>query len=342
LAAWFNKVAARTAIALLVVAAGACDGDPGVCRGAIALSAFADTAGVLKPDGSLWTWTQYQGAMRPQVQSNVPRATEFANGQMCLRLANGDVTCPSLLVGPLPEHAREVSVWFEGGLGIDSSGRVGVCALLADGTASCALAVPLEPIAFASVGGTMTNVSAGQDHYCAITTGGSLTCQPWQATTVPGSVNDPGLATWSGAGATLSNLVEVVTASNYSGDTLVRTADGDLWRLHEQDPDVVVEQVQGIGGPVSRIIAGPSYFCALRTDGAVFCWHDDDLEPVTHAKGDQPPEQITSLPKPATALAGGPGLGGGEFACALLEDTTVWCWGAGFGGFAGQRVAACD
>jgi alpha-tubulin suppressor-like RCC1 family protein len=261
---------------------------------------------------------------------------------MCLRVSTGDVACPLLNVGPLPDHSREVSLWFQGGLGIGSIERIGVCAILVDGTATCALATLLDPALYAPVGTGTRNISAGQDHYCAITDGGSLTCQPWQATSVAGSVNDPGLSSWSSAGTTLSNLVEAATASDYSGSTLVRTVEGDLWSLDEQNPDVVVNQVQGIGGPASQIVAGPTLFCALRTDGAVFCWNGSQFGLVTHAEGGQPPEQITSLPRPATAIAAAPGQGGGEFACALLDDTTVWCWGAGFGGFAGQRVAACD
>ena len=52
--------------------------------------------------------------------------------------------------------------------------------------------------------------------------------------------------------------------------------------------------------------------------------------------------RIATLPGPATALAGGPGEGGGPFACALLADTTIWCWGAGYGGPSGQHIAGCN
>src|SRR3954469_1476911 len=53
--------------------------------------------------------------------------------------------------------------------------------------------------------------------------------------------------------------------------------------------------IAGIDGPVTQLIAGLGYACALRTDGAVFCW----------AEGNRPDAA----------------------AVALLRDTSVWCWG---------------
>ena len=74
-------------------------------------------------------------------------------------------------------------------------------------------------------------------------------------------------------------------------------------------------------------IAGYEYSCALRTDGAVFCWAEGTRQNAEVLLQVSDPERrvpyrITTLPRPATALAGGD-----FFVCALLEDTTVWCWG---------------
>jgi len=309
-------------------------GDDGVCTGAVALSAFGDTAGMLQADGSLWTWTQYQGEMTPRLLQH-DAASEFANPQMCLRLRSGDVSCPFLFLnGLLPPHAREVAIWYEGGFG-DS--QPVACSVPSDGTLICVQAQDGPK----TVDSGIRKISAGWDHYCAITDEGTLRCRQWADANFGGAGQTD--VSWSTAGADLSELVEVVTQSGVFGGTAARDMGGRVWWLREQPSGVTVEQVQAIDGPAVQLLAGTDSFCALREDGAVFCWENDAFNYITPR--DTTPNtvvRIATLPGPATALAGGPGEGGGPFACALLADTTIWCWGAGYGGPSGQHIAGCN
>jgi hypothetical protein len=173
-------------------------------------------------------------------------------------------------------------------------------------------------------------VSAGRFHYCAVTVGGQLDCELW--------ASPFGSQSWGSGVTALADVVEVASPS-FGDESLARTATGDVWEL----TSTATTQVQGIDGPVVQVIAGWSFFCALVTDGRVFCWDPgfDQTSQVAPDALNPLPQQIAKLPGPAIAISGGPGEGGGDFACALLQDTTVWCWGAGFGGRNGMHIGSC-
>jgi hypothetical protein len=304
--------------------AGAGCGESGVCQGATGISAFGDTIAVLKPNGSLWTWTQYQDSIQPKLALASSGAVGFANGQMCLRLFDGSVSCPMLVQGPemLPSDAQEVSIWLEGGL---ASGPATACAVLPSSDLTCPVGI------YSTVAATgVRRVSASRLHYCVVTVGGQLDCELWNGAL--------GSQSWGASVSSLTDVVEVESAST-ADRSVARTASGEVWDLTSG----ATTQIQGIDGPAAQLVAGADFFCALLTDGRVFCWDPggDQFDLVPPDNLNPSPQQIVKLPGPAIAIAAGPGEGGGEFACALLQDTTVWCWGAGFGGQAGRQIGSC-
>lgn len=93
-----------------------------------------------------------------------------------------------------------------------------------------------------------------------------------------------------------------------------------------------------IGGSAAELALGDRHSCALLSTGAVRCWGlatygalgygnvvdiGDSEDPAT--AGDVP------LPGSATAIAAGWG-----FSCALLDDDSISCWGAGESGRTGR------
>jgi alpha-tubulin suppressor-like RCC1 family protein len=85
------------------------------------------------------------------------------------------------------------------------------------------------------------------------------------------------------------------------------------------------------------VTAGDYYSCALIADGRVFCWgqnSDGELGNGSFgsSNGTPMPQQV-SLPKTATAIAGG------NQTCALLSDGSVYCWGYDFFGGVGNGTA---
>jgi hypothetical protein len=310
------------------------------CRGVIAIGGQYQTAALLKADGSAWFWQP--GFADTTKKFKALDAVGFANAQLCFRYSGGYVACEPSLVGATASqlvvvpNPREVSTWYDSLLGMGGSN----CAVTQDDALTCMLEYSGE---FSERAQGIGNVGVGAGHFCAMTLQGSVLCQA-----------DIGAEpTWSSAAADLTGVVEVVSLAE-SRASVVRTAAGALWSLHEpqtaDEPVGAISEVPivGVGGPVSQLVAGESFACALRSDGAVFCWADGGnrdragvVLQVNHPQN-RVVYQITSLPQPAVALAGLD-----LSVCALLRDTTVWCWGIVGGDHQngspkGGRMETCD
>ena len=78
---------------------------------------------------------------------------------------------------------------------------------------------------------------------------------------------------------------------------------------------------------VSQVSAGSGHACAIRSDGTLWCWGDNDrgqLGDGTHISG--------STPRPVTYFNEGfvsvaQVSCGSEHTCAVRTDGTLWCWG---------------
>ncbi|MCA9676404.1 MAG: tandem-95 repeat protein, partial [Myxococcales bacterium] len=91
-------------------------------------------------------------------------------------------------------------------------------------------------------------------------------------------------------------------------------------------------------GSILQLAGGNSHVCALRNDGRVKCWGLNAYGNLgvgdTNSRGNEPNEMGTNLPyvdlgtgRTVVTLAAG-----GEHTCALLDDSTVKCWGYNYSG----------
>lgn len=82
--------------------------------------------------------------------------------------------------------------------------------------------------------------------------------------------------------------------------------------------------------PMARVSCGFASTCGVATDGAVYCWGDNqDLESGSPDAGGGPVGP-TKLPLPAKATSvsiSGLPADTGSYACARLETGAVYCWG---------------
>jgi alpha-tubulin suppressor-like RCC1 family protein len=82
------------------------------------------------------------------------------------------------------------------------------------------------------------------------------------------------------------------------------------------------------GTPATQLSAGGGVTCALYFDGSVWCWGQNDQGQLgngsTNSGPNPNPTQVQSLP-PASQIAVSTS---GTFACALLQNGNVECWGA--------------
>jgi len=76
--------------------------------------------------------------------------------------------------------------------------------------------------------------------------------------------------------------------------------------------------------PVTYLDLGFEHSCVIRTDGAVYCWGQNDKgelgDGTTTSRS--APTKVVGLPGPAKDLSSGE-----EQTCAVVADGTVWCWG---------------
>lgn len=155
----------------------------------------------------------------------------------------------------------------------------------------------------------LTKVSAGNGHVCRRSPTGAVKC--WGA-------NDSGQL---GIGNT-----------NGIGD----------------DPNEIANQAAvnlGTGRMAVEVFAGSAHTCVLLDNGSVKCWGENDFgqlgQGTTTYRGDGSGEMGDSLAaldlgtgKTATMIAVGSNIN-----CALLNDSTVKCWGYGGNGALGQGNA---
>ncbi|MEY2987259.1 MAG: hypothetical protein RJB13_780, partial [Pseudomonadota bacterium] len=88
----------------------------------------------------------------------------------------------------------------------------------------------------------------------------------------------------------------------------------------------------------TQVVAGAAHTCALRTDGAVFCWGDN-------ASGQLGDNSTTDrlLPTGVNGLGSGSGVvalsAGAQHTCALKSNHEVVCWGKNDKGQLGNNSA---
>ncbi len=102
--------------------------------------------------------------------------------------------------------------------------------------------------------------------------------------------------------------------------------------------------VSGLGGNVTAIAAQFFGTCALLGDATVRCWGRNAFGELGNGtitsgntQGIGAPGTVTGLGRPVTAISAG-----GGFACALLNDNTLWCWGDDGYGQLGDGMARTE
>jgi len=151
------------------------------------------------------------------------------------------------------------------------------------------------------IGGFAIGIACGSQHACVLLDGGDVRC--WG---VPNS-------------GRLGNMVNETIGDNE----------------HPNEFDVV-----DVGGPVADVVAGAEHTCALLEDGSVRCWGRASLGRLGNGNamediGDNEPP---SVPSNGVALgADAVQIAAGEVhTCALLDDSSIKCWGEATNGQLGN------
>ena len=188
------------------------------------------------------------------------------------------------------------------------------------------------PIQVTGLSGPVTALVAGEQHTCALTSGGAVQCWGWNFYGQLGI----GSATNSSIPVTVTGLsgpVTALAAGNYHTCALTSAGAVQCWgnngygqlgngnTINFATPVTVT----GLSGPVTALAAGRIHTCALMTSmGGVQCWGwnfygqlgnnstTDSLIPVTAA----------GLSGPVKVL-----VTGDNYTCGLTSTGAVQCWG---------------
>jgi alpha-tubulin suppressor-like RCC1 family protein len=319
----------------------------------------------------------------------------------CALLSDGTVTCwgrggfgalgygnaDELGDDELPSDAGSFNVTTTPGVSVTqiSAGGNHTCVLLSDSTIKCwgdnayhqlgydededigddELPSDMPAVSVSTTPGiTVTEISAGYSHTCALLSDGSVKC--WGANNygqlargtpanvaddkLPSEVEPIVLTTTPGVTATAIRAASrstCVLLSNGSvkcwGDApaeLVGTGEvGPVLDPSSVGPIAVTDNPDLI---VTDLVNAMSHTCARLSDGSAVCWGASAYGALGYGNTDTIGDDETPVSAGAVSITTNPGVtvaqlvGGSDLTCALLSDNSVKCWGSNTSGQLGN------
>jgi hypothetical protein len=238
--------------------------------------------------------------------------------------------------------AAETFCW-----GANRSGGLGTAATSLCGTGRQEIDYPCNPLPGKVAGApAFASIAVSQDHACGLTSAGMVFCwgrnlfgEVGNSTVLPVStplvVTVPGRAVSIGAGPGRSCAVtEAATLYCWGiirGSVFLGEFGGPGCFFTERCTSIPV-LVEGIAD-VTRVSVGHGHTCALRNDGAAFCWGPNtfgQLGTGNYVDSNVPQRVQTSVPFVDVSV-------GSTSTCALTATGEAYCWGLN-----GVPTNSCD
>ena len=176
----------------------------------------------------------------------------------------------------------------------------------------------------------MCILSSSDDLRCAASLSSQFCGRSDAGQTICATGGQPGATTMA-----IRDVVQVAMGPNEDPQHTVAALncavkkDGTVWCFGSTNDVAFVTQYIEIGSDVVTVATGLFATGAIKVDGTVWSWgtgYLGDGMPPYAANDPQPPVRVL-LPSSARGIALGR-----DYACAVLDDNTVWCWGyRGFG-----------
>jgi alpha-tubulin suppressor-like RCC1 family protein len=184
-------------------------------------------------------------------------------------------------------------------------------------------------------GAKATHVAAGYEHTCALVDDGSVQC--WGAN-LNGAIGD-GTKTDRPTPVRVTGLTTPIQQLAAGHDHTCALAKGGTvwcWGGLPSTLATTPTAIAGFGSNIASIAAGGFHDCAVTKDGAVMCWGDDTYGQLGDAATtyQTAPKSIAALSANVKALAAGK-----YHTCALMNDTSLQCWGFNANGQVGDGTS---
>ncbi|MEI6729282.1 MAG: CUB domain-containing protein, partial [bacterium] len=196
-----------------------------------------------------------------------------------------------------------------------------------------------------NIGGTATQISAGDSHTCALLSTGNLRCWGYNGNGELGygninNIGDDELPNSVGDVNVGGTVIQISTGSGHNC-VLLSTGNVRCWgyngsgqlgygNINTIGDDELPNSVGdvNVGGSVTQIVAGGSHTCALLSSGNVRCWGDSTFGQLGYGNtnnigDDELPNSAGDVNVGGTVTQ----ISASGHTCALLSTGNVRCWG---------------
>jgi alpha-tubulin suppressor-like RCC1 family protein len=289
----------------------------------------------------------------------IPTGVSAGGEYTCIRLSDGTAQCAGRnQFGQLADSTWADSTTLVTASGLTTATHVAAgdefgCAVLADGTGRCwglgekgqrgdgtRDQVSLAPVAVSGLTNAVS-LTAGYNHACALSAGGTMACWGGNA---DGQLGDPAsVPAGSPVPATVRGINGAVAIAAGAFHTCALLADGTLrcWGQNGQgqlgdgtldsSSAPVTVAITGVAG----VSGGGHHTCAVLVDGTVQCWgnnYEGELGDGT-TEPSPTPVHVVGITSAVAISAGW------AHTCARLQDGAVQCWGDNAFGQLGNGTA---
>lgn len=336
----------------------------GLSSGVSAIGVSAGSACALTTAGGVLCWgdNRYgQLGNRSTVSSNVPVAVVGLNSGVSTLSVGGDHTCALTITGSVlcwgdnhygqlgtgsTAHNSTVPVTvssLSSGVSALSTGDSHTCALTTAGAVLCwgynsagqlgngNITPSNLPVAVNGLSASVSSLSAGGNHTCALLTTGASTC--WGennfgqlgngqtvASSVPVAVNglSGGISSLSAGGGHTCGLTTTGNVKCWGNNHAGQLGNGNTALSN------VPVAVNGLSSGVSALSAGGAQTCALLTAGGVLCWGANNYGQLGDGStaASNAPVAVSGLTSDVTGLSTG-----GSHNCVVASTGGALCWG---------------
>ena len=175
------------------------------------------------------------------------------------------------------------------------------------------------------------SAAAGDNHTCGVTLGGRAMCWGRNQYGQLGTGGNDSLKP-VGVSGLEAGVVGIAAGDNHScavkasgqavcwGNNDYGQIGVGAWGSKHETPTLVV----GLPSEAVSITAGERQTCVVLVDGTAMCWGWNDHGQLgDFTKSTRPsPVQVVGLPSAVTSISAGR-----YHTCAVLEDSSLWCWG---------------